>query len=225
MSESILVSEIKEHVCTVTLNRPEKKNALSMDLRDELTDVLNGLAAKQEVKVVVLTGSGDIFSAGFDLKEFKLGDDDPEFKGKLWVSSDRLYHTLLFYPLPLVAAVNGPAIAGAFDLVTACDMRIASSNAYFSHPETTFIEVMVSLLHELVGGAVARELCLTGRKVEAEEALSLNLVSSVVPRDELESETARLTGLIARAPRENLVKTKAKFIRKAGIAGQMTLDL
>jgi enoyl-CoA hydratase len=97
-----------------------------------------------------------------------------------------------------VAAVNGPALAGGFDLAVLCD---------------------------LVGGAVARDLCLTGRRVDAQEALALRLVSAVVPPDELPAEAARVAAQIARAPRALLARTKAKIARRARIEFQTTLDL
>jgi enoyl-CoA hydratase/carnithine racemase len=225
MPEHILISEIKDHTSTLTLNRPEKKNALSITLRDEITEALGELSSNPDVKVVVITGAGNVFSAGFDLEEFNVAATDPEFDKELWASSDRFHHACLFFPLPLIAAVNGPAIAGGFDLATMCDIRIACSEAYFSHPEISFGPVLYSPLYELVGGALARELCLTGRKVGADEALSLRLVSSVVPRNELEAEVERFTPLIAQASRENLMRTKSKIIERARLTKRATLDL
>jgi enoyl-CoA hydratase len=225
MFEHILVSEPKDHAVVLTLNRPHKKNTLSIALRDEITEALDQLAATSEVKVVVITGAGNTFSAGFDLNEFQLADNDPQMKEALWASSDRYHHTCLHFPLPLIAAVNGAAIAGGFDLATMCDIRIACPEAYFSHPEMTFGKVMYSPLHDLVGGAVARELCLTGRRVNTDEALTLRLVSSVVPRQELEAEVARFTALMTRAARENLMDTKAKAIQRAAFTTRATLEL
>ncbi len=100
-------------VATVTLDRADKKNALSIELRDRISDALDALAADEDVKVVVLTGEGNVFSAGFDLKEFETAIEDPPFGERLWASSDRYHRTVFEFPLPVVAAVNGPAIAGA----------------------------------------------------------------------------------------------------------------
>lgn len=225
MAEHILVTEPSEGVATLTLNRPRKRNALSIALRDEVVEALGRLAHHPGVKAVVITGAGDVFSAGFDLSEFTQAEQDPDFRARLWASSDRFHHACLAFPLPLVAAVNGPAIAGGFDLAVMCDLRVAAEEATFSHPEMTFGDVIYSPLHDLVGGAVARELCFTGRVVTAREALGLRLVSSVVGRAGLAAETARLTGLIARASREVLARTKAKAIRHAGIPLLPTLDL
>jgi enoyl-CoA hydratase/carnithine racemase len=199
----------------------EKKNALSIALRDELSDALDDLAGDEAVKTVVVTGAGDVFSSGFDLREFQ----QPELSDQLWASSDRFHATVLRFPLPLVAAVNGPAIAGGFDLAVMSDVRVAADTARFSHPEIEFGDVVYGPLHDIVGGGLARELCFTGRVVEAQEAKTLGLVSSVVPLDELAGEVTRFTDLIGRAPRDVLLRTKAKATRRAAVARDQTLDL
>ncbi len=208
-------------VAMLTLDRPDKKNALSIALRDELSDALDALGGDEAVKTVVVTGAGDVFSAGFDLREFQ----QPELTDQLWASSDRFHATVLQFPLPLVAAINGPAIAGGFDLAVMCDIRVAADTARFSHPEIEFGDVVYGPLHDIVGGGLARELCFTGRVVDAQEAKALGLVSSVVPADALADEVARYTGMILRAPREVLVRTKAKAIRRAAVVTRDTLDL
>lgn len=225
MPENILVSDIESGVCTITLNRPAKKNALSIALRDELTAALNALASNPDLKVVIITATGDIFSAGFDLGEFQQAAEDPAIHARLWTSSDRYHHAVLFFSLPIVAAVNGPAIAGGFDLATLCDVRIASEDAYFSHPEIAFGDVMYSPLHDLVGGAVARELCLTGRKMPAAEAAAKNLVARVVPRNDVLNAAHGYAAMIAAAPRENLLRTKGKILQRTGIVPGGTLSL
>ncbi len=223
--ENIIISEVKNEVVTITLNRPEKKNALSVILRDKISDALNKLSGNSAVKTVVITGTGDVFSAGFDMKEFQKGITDKDFNGRLWSSSDRFHHSILFFPLPIIAAINGPAIAGGFDLAAMCDIRVCTENTIFSHPEISFSEVMYSPLHELLGGALARELCLTGREVTAEEAKRINLVTSVVPQNSLEKKVKRIAAQINRASRDNLIKTKSKIIQRANITGRLTLEL
>jgi len=217
----VLRTAPEDGVVTLTLNRMEKKNALSIALRDELSDALDDLAGDEAVKTVVVTGAGDVFSSGFDLREFQ----QPELSDQLWASSDRFHATVLRFPLPLVTAVNGPAIAGGFDLAVMSDVRVAADTARFSHPEIEFGDVVYGPLHDIVGGGLARELCFTGRVVEAQEAKTLGLVSSVVPLDELAGEVTRFTDLIGRAPREVLVRTKAKATRRAAVARDQTLDL
>ncbi len=222
MSDPLLLRTAPDDgVVTLTLNRPDKKNALSIALRDEVSEALDELADDDAVKTVVLTGAGDVFSAGFDLREFQ----QPDLTDRLWASSDRFHATVLRFPLPIVAAVNGPAIAGGFDLAVMSDLRIAAETARFSHPEIEFGDVVYGPLHDVVGGGVARELCLTGRVVEAPEAKTLGLVSSVVPVDGLADEVARFTAMIGRAPRDVILRTKAKAVRRARVVQANTLDL
>jgi enoyl-CoA hydratase/carnithine racemase len=216
-----LRSAAEDGVVTLTLNRPDKKNALSIALRDELSDALDDIADDETIKTVVVTGAGDVFCAGFDLREFQ----QPELTDQLWASSDRFHATVLRFPLPLVAAVNGPAIAGGFDLAVMSDVRVAADKARFSHPEIEFGDVVYGPLQDIVGGGLARELCFTGRVVEAQEAKTLGLVSSVVPVDRLAAEVTRFTDLIGRAPRDVLLRTKAKATRRAAVVGDTTLDL
>ena len=223
MPELLVADRPAEGVARLTLNRPEKKNALSIALRDEISDALDALAADVGVRALVVTGAGDTFCSGFDLKEFeRLGDE--EFARRLWASSDRYHRACVEFPLPMIAAVNGPALAGGFDLAVMCDIRVAAASARFAHPEIGFGDVVYGPLHDLVGGAVARDLCLTGRAVDAAEALALRLVTRVVAPDAVVAEAVALAARIAVAPRDVLVRTKAKAIRRAGVAGA-TLDL
>jgi enoyl-CoA hydratase len=226
MSSDVLhVRRETETVATLVLNRPDKRNALSIALRDRVADALDDLVTDTALKVVVVTGAGPVFSAGFDLGEFRAAFDDAALAERLWASSDRYHATLLRFPLPLVAAVNGPAIAGGFDLALCCDLRVAASSATFSHPEYTFGDVVYSPLHDLVGGAVARELCMTGRELDAHEALALRVVNRVVEPDALPTAVDELTARIAAAPRPNLLRTKAKAIERSRIVAGDTLDL
>ena len=224
MDDLLLVGGVEDGAVTLTLNRPDKRNALSIALRDRLADELDRLAADEGVKVVIVTGAGDAFCAGFDLDEFRRMDE-PDIAARLWPSSDRYHRTCVEFPLVLVAAVNGPAIAGGFDLAVMCDLRVASPEALFAHPEISFGDVVYGPLHDLVGGAVARELCLTGRRVDADEARSLRLVSSVVARDDLLDEARRVAAMVTQAPRDVLVRTKAKMRARSGVVRAGTLEL
>jgi enoyl-CoA hydratase/carnithine racemase len=224
MADEVVVSSVVEGVATVTLNRPEKRNALSISVRELVSDALDRLAADENVKCVVLTGAGPVFCAGFDLSEFRV--EDPEFQKRLWESSDRFHRTVLCFPLPLVAAINGPALAGGFDLAVMCDLRLAANTTRFAHPEQAWSQVVYGPLEALVGGGVARDLCFTGRAIEAAEAHRLGLVSAVVAPEELVAETAVVTAAITQAPRDALLSTKRKALARAGIdPASPTLDL
>lgn len=212
-------------IALLTLDRPDRRNALSIALRDALADALDDLAADESVRCVVLTGAGTTFCAGFDLGEFTVAAEDPAFAERLWASSDRYHATVLTFPLPLVAAVNGPAIAGGFDLAVLSDVRVGADTARFAHPERTFGPVVYGPLRELVGGAVARDLCLTGRTIDAAEAHRLGLLRSVVPADRVVDEALAVARVTAEAPRERLADTKAKILRFGGVTPGSTLDL
>ena len=220
----LFVERPADGVSVLTLNRPSRKNALSIALRDEVSSALELLADDQDCRVVVITGSGNTFSAGFDLGEF--GDDDAAHVERLWASSDRFHHGILNFPLPTIAAVNGAAIAGGFDLAVLTDIRIAAASAWFSHPERRWSDVVYRPLRELVGGGTARYLALTGRRVDADEALALGLVNAVVADEELLRHVMELAAEVASAPRDVLVRSKAKIIASTAIPRDTpTLDL
>ena len=223
MPDLVSVDRPADGVATVTLRRAEKKNALSIALRDAVADALDALAMDESIRVVVLTGDGPVFSAGFDLKEFE--EPDPDFQRELWASSDRFHSAVLRFPLPLVAAVNGPALAGGFDLAVMCDLRIVADTARFAHVEYAWTEVVYRPLRELVGGSLARELTLTGRFVDADEAIRIGLANSVVPVDHVVDRAVQVATAIAAMPRDIAIRSKAKIIRAAGIDDGPTLAL
>ena len=140
MGEMIQVSAVDEGIVTVLLDRPDKKNALSVALRDELSDALERLGADETVRTIVLEAAGDTFCAGFDLKEFAV--EDVGFQERLWRSADRFHHVFLSCPLPVIAAVQGPALAGGFDVAVMCDIRVAAGDATFGHPEQRWSDVV-----------------------------------------------------------------------------------
>jgi enoyl-CoA hydratase/carnithine racemase len=229
VSDAVLLVERGDGFATLTLNRPSKRNALSVELRDAISDALDQLATESEIKAVVITGAGSVFSAGFDLSEFERAAGDTAFGRDLWASSDRYHETVLRFPLPTLAAINGPALAGGFDLAILCDLRVASSTARFAHPERTFGDVVYGPLHDLVGGAIARELTIGGRELTADEALAVHLVGQVVPPDALMHAVSEVVSRIVAAPRDALQRTKAKALTRAGFAlgtpGTPTLEL
>ena len=211
----------KSGVAVLRLQRPQKRNALSIALRDEMSDALESLGVDDDLRVVVITGGDEVFSAGFDLEEFAVA----ELAEELWASSDRWHRDLLTFPLPTVAAVGGAALGGGFALAVMCDVRLASETARFAHPEHRFSQVVYGPLHDLVGGAWARDLALTGRTLDAPDALTLGLVSRVVAAGDLLDEAMAVAREIALAPRDVLTQMKAKILRRASITPGATLDL
>lgn len=197
-------TELDDHgVAVVTLNRPGKKNALSHAMR---LDLAHAFEALTDARVVILTGRGDVFSAGFDLTEFDRIDETG-----LWESSDRMNAAIATHPVPVIAALDGPAVAGGADLAVLTDIRLGTTRTSFSHPEHRRFPVVYGPLAECVGSTRARELVLTGRTVEADEALAIGLLTEIV-RDRPVLDRAReLAYDIARTPWHLLHRMRDKF--------------
>ncbi len=221
----VLTERAGDAVAIVTLNRPDKKNALSIALRDGVVDELTKLAHDEGTKAVVLCGAGGAFSAGFDLEEFARALEEPGLYEKIWASGDPYHALLLTYPLPLIAAVDGVALGGGMDTAVLCDMRIASTRARFGHPEAAFGDVVYAPLRNLIGASAANDLCLTGRIIDAAEAKTMGLVSEITEPERLLERATELAAMIARAPRDLVMRTKSKIIACADIPFTRTLDL
>jgi len=197
--------EFKRGICVLNFNRQDKKNALSLDMRSEIIDALNSLKENKRVRVVIFYGGQDFFSAGFDRDEVQKvvqGEGDYE----AFVESNHLFHQTLFeFPKVLIAAVNGYALAGAFDLAVICHLRIASKDALFGHPEIRFGACPLFFPYMgLVGRGKALEICLnTGSKetfLKAEEALKLNLINKVVNAENVLDESIKMAKEINKSP-------------------------
>lgn len=182
-------------IATITLNRPEKRNALSFQLLEELIRALDQ-AEKSESQVVILTGAGKAFCAGMDLEELKnltakTNAENVEDSCKM----ARLFRHLYEFPKPTIAAVNGPAIAGGTGLATMCDFTLAAPEAKFGYTEVRigFVPAIVSsILVWQVGHKIARDLLLTGRIFDAAEAHEMGLVNEVVPGEHLMNRAREL---------------------------------
>jgi 2-(1,2-epoxy-1,2-dihydrophenyl)acetyl-CoA isomerase len=208
MSDDLLQS-IDDGVATLTMNRPERRNALSEGMLRDLLEALTRLAADNAVGTVVLTGADPAFCAGGDVKAMAEGKefaaDTMEEKARLLrghMETSRLLHEM---PKPTIAMVRGAAAGAGLSLALACDMRIAGESAKFT---TAFGRVGYSgdfggsfYLTRLVGTAKARELYYTADLLDAEAALALGLVNRVVPDAELEAETRAMASRIANGPR------------------------
>jgi enoyl-CoA hydratase len=178
------------HVTTVTMNRPERLNAMSIDLVIELSTVLDTVAADNQCRVVVLTGAGRAFCSGLDLKDYGIIPNiDGLQVGQIAQRSMRYYSRLVpqirAMPQPVIAAVGGPAYGGGMCLSLAADIRFASDGAMFNATGIvnglTSTEMGVSyLLPRLIGAAHSNDILLTGRSIDASEALRMGLVSRVV---------------------------------------------
>jgi enoyl-CoA hydratase len=211
--QTIRTEEEREGIRVLTLSRPEVKNALSIRMRREISEALARFREDPKVRCVVVTGAGDVFCAGFDLKEFGQAD----LARDVFESSARYHRDLWGFPKPTIAAVNGAALAGGLDLACLCDIRIASSAANFGHPEIKFgAPPLFTPLRWLVGHGFARDLCLTGRRISADEALRVGLVSEIASPETLLDCTLASAAAILEAPDEALAYTKGYVIENEG---------
>jgi enoyl-CoA hydratase/carnithine racemase len=198
----------------ITLSRPQKRNALTIRMRSEIVDVLTRWGDDRAVRVAVLTGAGSTFCAGFDLAEF----GQAELARRIRHNSSAYHRAVWSFPKPLVAAVNGPAFGGGFDLAVLCDMRIAATEARFAHPEIKFGgPPLFTPLRWIVGDGVARDLCLTGRPIDAAEAHRIGLVSRVVDQRTLTDEALGVARQMAEAPQRTLEITKRYLSGNQGL--------
>jgi len=207
-------AEVKEDgIGILTLNRPEKRNAISIRMRREISSCLARWAESDDIGLVIVTGQGDTFSAGFDLSDFAR----PEQFDDLLASSSRYHRDVWNFPKPTIAAVNGYALGGGFDLATLCDLRIGSDSCAFGHPEIKFgAPPIITPLRWIIGEGLARDLCLTGRKILAPEAYRIGLVSQVVEKGNLLEDAMGIGKTILESPQETLRFTKAYLARNAG---------
>lgn len=210
MTYQTIIAAIAGNDCgTITLNRPERRNAISILMRQEISACLAEWREDGDVGCVIIAGSGTVFSAGFDLEEFK----QVECHAELLESSSRYHRDLWNFPKPAIAAVNGPAMGGGFDLACFCDIRLAATTAGFGHPEIKFgAPPLYTPLRWIVGDGHARELCLTGRRINATEALRIGLVSSVHDPERMSEEAEKLAATVMEAPAGALRYMKQIFI-------------
>jgi methylglutaconyl-CoA hydratase len=210
-----LASALDGGVLTLTLDRPEKRNALSAALIDALHAALDRADLDAEVRVVLLTGAGNDFCAGADLDELLASAEaSAEANEATALRLGGLFSRLRALPKPVVAAVRGRALAGGAGLMTACDIVLAGAGAQVGYPEVLrgFVPAMVmTMLRRLVGEKAALDLVLTGRTLGAAEALAAGLVSRVVPDADLERDAGELARTLAAAPASALALTKQLF--------------
>lgn len=206
----LLSLERRDDVAVVTLQRPEKRNALSIDLRIELAEAFGSLSGDEQVGAIVLTGAPPAFCAGIDVTQF---GGDREHKQRLADTSIAAFNAVGRCERPVIAAVNGPALAGGFALALLCDLRIASEDASFGFPERPRgIPPSYAAARVALPAAIATELALTGRTLDADAALKLGLVGTVHPAEELMPRALELAGRIASGPREPLTETKRRIL-------------
>jgi enoyl-CoA hydratase len=207
MSEPLVLRQREEAILTLTLNRPQKSNALHPDLVKQLSTALKGAEADAAVSAVVITGSGSTFCAGLDLE--LLLEWTTERKLAYLDTVVKVFRRIWSLPQPVIAAVNGPAIAGGFDLAAFCDIRLACPEAVFGQAEINLgLTQIIHPLYKSIGLARAKELALTGQNITADEAFRIGLVNHVYPREELMPRAMEMARVLASKPRNALFETK-----------------
>jgi len=205
------VLSIERHgeIALVALRRPEKRNALSIELRRDLAEAFSDLSVDDGVGCIVLTGAGTAFCSGMDTTQF---GGNVEHRTRLVETSTLAFQGVGNCRRPIVAAVNGPALAGGFALALLCDLRIASSSATFGYPELPRgIPPSYAAARAVLPATVAQDLCLTGRLVKAEEAQRLGIVREVVDGDVV-VRALEVAGRIAGLPRKAVLETKRRTL-------------
>lgn len=207
MTYKCLLYDVQDRIATLTLNRPERLNALGDTLRDDLYDAVTKSAADPNVGVLVITGAGRGFCSGGDVKSMNEREQTGQTASadeRLAPIRDRVVLAMRDCPKPIIAAVNGAAAGAGMNLALACDIRIASSAARFSQ---AFVKRGLApdwggswFLPRIVGTAKASELIFTGDTIDAAEALRLGIVNAVVEPDKLMAEATKLAKKIADGP-------------------------
>jgi enoyl-CoA hydratase len=230
-SYETLLIERRERVATLTINRPDKRNALNIQTREEGAAALDELRADDAVRVVVITGAGD--------KAFVAGADIAEFAGRTAITQRdvmtgrSLFTAIDTFPKPVIAMINGYCLGGGCELAMACDLRVASERASFGQPEINLGIIPggggTQRLTRLVGEGKAMELILTGELISAHAAHAIGLVNLVVPHEELAAKTTELANRIAeKSPialrlAKEAVKTAARSSLDEGLRREVDL--
>ena len=212
-----IVYKKEDSVVTITMNKPNRRNALSIDMGKEIKSALEKASQDKEVRAVVITGAGSAFCSGIDLPQGeKIVDMTPvEVREEIYAVFQGVIRAIVELPKPVIASVNGPAMGAGFDLCLACDIRIAAEDAKFSE---FFVRIGtlpgmggMFFLPQLVGIGKANELAFTGDIIDGVEAERIGLVNKVVPSDQLEKATGEFANKLAKGA------TKAIGMIKMGI--------
>ena len=215
---------VQDHVAQLTLNRPERLNALHADTLHEINTAMDQAEADADVRVVVVSGAGRAFSSGFDLKaQMEQPEGDAVWRGILELD----FHTTMRFwnsPKPTIAAVHGACLAGAFELAMACDITIADEDATFGEPELKFGAGIVTLLLPwMTSPKQAKRIILSADdRIPAREALAMGLVSRVVPAGQHLSEALRTARSMALMDPHLVRQTKKALNQTYDIQGMPT---
>jgi len=228
MSERVLVT-VAGGVLTATLNRPDKRNAIDTAMIDALIAMLDRAELDADVRVVALRGAGPDFCAGMDLKELLASADHPVERNRdAALQFGAIFLRMRALPKPVVAVVQGRALAGGCGLTTGCDLVLAAESAQFGYPEVQrgFVPAIVlTMLRRAVGEKVAFDLATTGRLLDATEAAAVGLVSRVYEDTDFEEQTGEVLRVLAAAGASALALTKQQFYQLEGLTFEAGIRL
>lgn len=201
--ETLLLEVDDKGIATLTINRPDKLNALNKQVLDELDEAVDAIKENYKIRAVVITGAGEkAFVAGADIKE--LSTLDPASGEKLSKRGQEIFQKVENLTIPVIAAVNGYALGGGCELAMACHLRIASEKAVLGLPEVSLGLIPgyggTQRLTQLTGSAKALEYIMTGKQVQAEEALSVGLVNQVTEHSALDEAKSMLNKILKQGP-------------------------
>jgi len=217
MPSSNVAWDINESVAIVTLNRPAARNAMTWEMYDALVEACDAAAAASDVRVLIIRGSGGAFAAGTDISQFRdfdTGDDGVAYERRLDAVIDRIERL----SIATIAEIDGAAAGGGCAIAMACDFRVCSDRARFGVPVARTLGNCLSMANtarmvDLIGPALTRDLLLTGRMLDAREAMNAGLVSAILPSAELEQETFKIAAELSTRARSTITATKAMLIR------------
>ncbi|QQS46060.1 MAG: enoyl-CoA hydratase/isomerase family protein [Acidobacteriota bacterium] len=230
MPENILLDR-QGRIAKITINRPDKLNALNIRTRQELAEALDELRADDDIRVVIITGAGEkAFVAGADINEFA---GRTAVQQRAVMKAKSIFTAAEEFPKPLIAMINGFCLGGGCELALACDIRIAGEKARFGQPEINLGIIPggggTQRMTRLIGEGMAMQLVLTGEMIDAREALRLGLVNEVHPTDQLEAKTIEMASKIAEkspvalAMAKTSVKNAARMNLREGLDSEVDL--
>jgi len=226
LEANTIILEVQEGIAVLTLNRPEVRNAISRALLEDMASALRTVVAAPDARAVIITGAGaQAFCAGADLKE--RAGMSPEEVGGFLQTIGRLYTAIENFKLPVIAAVNGAAFGGGLELALAADIRLAANTAVMGLTETRLAIIPgaggTQRLPRILGKGKAMELILTGRRIDAKEALDMALVNHVYPADQLMAESRKLAAAIGEGG--PIAVQQAKYAINLGLEGDLQTGL
>lgn len=214
MSDSLLQRHDNDGICTLSLNRPDAYNSLSMELMEAMISCFDEIAEDRDVRVVILKGSGRGFCSGHDLKQM-LGEGQEDYYQCTFDTCSKLMQRIVNLPIPVIAQVHGVATAAGCQLVASCDLAVASNSSRFATPGVNiglFCSTPMVALSRAVSKKHAMEMLLLGDMISAQRAYEVGLINWSVDQDELESVTLKVAEKIANSSRKAISIGKQAYV-------------